>query len=585
MKLDIVFNTQFSENLGYGHLKRTLYFYDILKKNFKCKVTVIKKSSDKILDVHNFQNNRKFLDFIKENKTKLVILDYRYYNTSFVKQISQITKVMIIDSPGMFKLNNPILYLNLLTPLKIRYFQKNQFYYKGLQYYPFEKSLSKLIDSKPKDEILISFGNSDPHNLTLKIFKKLNGLESIPKVNVVIGKHFGIKADKIRDFLNNKFVHTYKIIDSSDSIYNYIADNRYLITSFGLTFIEGLVLGRNIALYNNSRYHAYLASVYNGYFENLGTYPFPISVTKLDKFVKSKDLKKMRIDLNTEKRIYGLINDFIKADEFEVENRCRICNGNTRLVLNEMGKKIYECRKCSVKYLTLTKKVKAEERYKSKYFTDEYKEQYGVTYIEDRKNIERLAEKRLSRITRLIKPDGKTLLDIGCAYGFFLKKAEGFGFDVEGIEIEKKAVEYGRKKLGLNIHKGNILNFKINRQFDVITMWYVMEHFSQPDVIVDIVKRYLKHGGIVVLGIPNGKGAFYRFNRRLWLETHSDDHFYDYSYKSIKILFKGFRVLKYVSTGIHPERIGVKNKIFAKVLGQILKLLKLGDTMEIYLKV
>ena len=44
-----------------------------------------------------------------------------------------------------------------------------------------------------------------------------------------------------------------------------------------------------------------------------------------------------------------------------------------------------------------------------------------------------------------------TLLEVGCAAGFFLKIAEETGWEVHGVEIMPPAVAYARDTLGLNV--------------------------------------------------------------------------------------------------------------------------------------
>ena len=47
-------------------------------------------------------------------------------------------------------------------------------------------------------------------------------------------------------------------------------------------------------------------------------------------------------------------------------------------------------------------------------YLEEYKKSYGRTYVQDKKNIYRLADARLAIIRRYLK--GGTLLDIGAAH-------------------------------------------------------------------------------------------------------------------------------------------------------------------------
>jgi len=592
--IDIILNPEFSEKIGYGHLKRIITLYKILQKKYRCAIACIHEKHKKIdisepLNILNFSSKDEFLIHLKRKKPKIVILDYRYYKKNFIAELSKLVPLIVIDSPTQFKSANPLLYLNILTPLKFKKFSESQLFYSGLPYYPVEKTLIKFRSRKSKNYILVSFGNSDPNNLTLKTLKKLNKIKKLPYIKITIGKFFNKKnVKKITEFLKTRFIHPSEIIFSPDNIHKLIAESRCLITSFSLTFIEGLIFNKKVALYNNSKYHAKLAQNFEQYFVPLGIFPFPLSLKSLKRFNK----KKQKIYFNeidfrkNNQRILKLVYNFLKLKAQESERKCRICGKSVYPVLNQFERKIYECKSCKVKYLTLDKKTKAEEIYKKEYFTEEYKRQYGVTYLEDRENILKLADARLKIILKYISPANKKLLDIGCAYGFFLEKAREKGFDVCGIEIEKKAARYAKQNLKLNVMNKNFLNAKLNQKFDVITMWYVLEHFVNPEKVLIKIMQFLNPDGMICISLPNGNGAFYRFNKNKWLSIHPDAHFFDYSIKSLKILFKkyGLELKQKRITGIHPERIGIKNKILQKIVIPFFKLLNLGDTMELYFK-
>ncbi len=593
MKVDIILSVQFGKKIGYGHLKRILIFYKILKDKYKCILATINNKELKLeiplnLKILNFSSEQDFFSFIYKDNVKLVILDYRYYKKDFVIELSKITRLILIDASKMFPGVKPLIYLNILTPLKFKKFLPLQFYYSGLAFYPIHKKLLRFPSIKFRNNILITFGNSDPNNLTLKILKKLNKIEKLPIVKIVLGKYFDSKNKfKIKVFLKNKFLHQYQIIESPENIYDLIYNSKYIITSFGLTFIEGLILNKNIGLYNNSMYHTSLAKNFKEYFSYIGTYPLPVSVKKLVKFINAKKRKDFPFEIKrNNKRIIKIIDNLFKLKKHSIETNCKICGGTVKLILNQFERKIYECNQCKVKYLILNRSIKPEKVYKKEYFTEEYKKQYGVTYLNDRENIIKLADKRLKIILKYIKSENKNLLDIGCAYGFFLEKAREKGFDVAGIEIEKKAAIYAKKKLNLNVINKNFFDVKMNKKFDVITMWYVMEHFDSPERVLQKLITFLKPNGMICISVPNGNGSFYKFNRNKWLSIHPDAHFFDYSIKSLKILFKKFnlKLIKRKITGIHPERIGITNKFLQRLCIPIFKSFNLGDTMELYFK-
>ena len=99
---------------------------------------------------------------------------------------------------------------------------------------------------------------------------------------------------------------------------------------------------------------------------------------------------------------------------------------------------------------------------------------------------------------RTFKPGGR-LLELGCAYGFFLAVAKEH-FDVTGIEIAEDAAAHGRS-LGLNVITGAADETMLSglAPFDVIVLLDVIEHLPDPLGTLALCERHLKPGGIIVL--------------------------------------------------------------------------------------
>ncbi|RXR20975.1 class I SAM-dependent methyltransferase [Flavobacterium amnicola] len=116
-----------------------------------------------------------------------------------------------------------------------------------------------------------------------------------------------------------------------------------------------------------------------------------------------------------------------------------------------------------------------------------------------------------------------SLLDIGAGTGDFLVTAKAQGWDTTGIEPNVNAKNLAISK-GISFQ--NSIESIENEQFDVITMWHVMEHV--PDVTHQIkeLKRLLKPNGTIIIAVPNYKSfdaqhygifwAAYDVPRHLW---------------------------------------------------------------------
>lgn len=96
--------------------------------------------------------------------------------------------------------------------------------------------------------------------------------------------------------------------------------------------------------------------------------------------------------------------------------------------------------------------------------------------------------------------DKKTVLDIGCSYGEFLAHFEKGSV---GVSISPDEASYGRSK-GLNIQEGNIEDskFDIDQKFDIIFANNIFEHLLAPHTFLITIKKFLKPGGVLILGVP-----------------------------------------------------------------------------------
>lgn len=144
---------------------------------------------------------------------------------------------------------------------------------------------------------------------------------------------------------------------------------------------------------------------------------------------------------------------------------------------------------------------------------------------------------------------GKRLLDIGCGYGFFLSEMKARGWEVEGIEISPPGREYARSSLGLNIHSNPLEGLGLPEDaFDVITLFYVIEHLINPRDILTEVRRILRPDGLLLLRWPHTTPIVRLLGplaKRLDL-YHTPYHLFDFSLGTIKTLLKltGFREIE-----------------------------------------
>lgn len=188
------------------------------------------------------------------------------------------------------------------------------------------------------------------------------------------------------------------------------------------------------------------------------------------------------------------------------------------------------------------------------------------------------------KISRWKKPPGK-LLDIGCAAGFFVAEARKFGWDAAGIEPSEYLVDWGREHLGENLVKGTLKqgDFK-DGKFDILTMWDVLEHVTDPLGELTECFRICKPGGMLIINYPDFGSLLARIAGKRWWFLLSNHLYYFTPDTMKKILEKaGFEVLKFsmhwqtLPLGYLSEIAGMYSKTLSRAGGRILKTLKMEN--------
>ena len=99
----------------------------------------------------------------------------------------------------------------------------------------------------------------------------------------------------------------------------------------------------------------------------------------------------------------------------------------------------------------------------------------------------------------------KTVLDIGCGDGSFLKLLPGDHSEFWGIELVEKQAKKARETFK-NVFSGpveNNLSKLPENHFDVVFFNDVLEHLTDPYSVLEQMKKYLKKEGVVISSIPN----------------------------------------------------------------------------------
>jgi CMP-N-acetylneuraminic acid synthetase/2-polyprenyl-3-methyl-5-hydroxy-6-metoxy-1,4-benzoquinol methylase len=114
-------------------------------------------------------------------------------------------------------------------------------------------------------------------------------------------------------------------------------------------------------------------------------------------------------------------------------------------------------------------------------------------------------------------------LDLGCGTGFVTSEVSD-RFTKYGLEVGKKSYDFAKKYFKY-MHLGKLKQNTYNENFfDVIIFLHVIEHLTKPIETLEIIKKILKPGGIVLIGTPNfGSACSLRYGNKFRM-LHDKTH-------------------------------------------------------------
>jgi 2-polyprenyl-3-methyl-5-hydroxy-6-metoxy-1,4-benzoquinol methylase len=224
---------------------------------------------------------------------------------------------------------------------------------------------------------------------------------------------------------------------------------------------------------------------------------------------------------------------------------CPICHGETRPFLNG---RLLECIECTAVFDPAPPLDKT------------YYEQERVLHI-DEKKIEPRKRNVRQRATLLKKFLSKeqSLLDIGCGEGLFLQEISGIVGSANGLEPTHLYAEYAKNNLHLDVKQGTVEETIFPDEFfDVITMFHVLEHLTDPEDTLRNLRKWLKHRGLLVIEVPNIQSPAARYKGMSW-ELIFPEHRLYFTQRSLRYLLEksGFENISILTRDFDQYRTGI----------------------------
>ncbi len=238
---------------------------------------------------------------------------------------------------------------------------------------------------------------------------------------------------------------------------------------------------------------------------------------------------------------------------------------------------IVQCKRCGLVY--------ANPRWTTEELEAAYTAVEDETYVSEREGRELTFRKHLTALERYAGAgNGRSLLDVGAYIGVFVEVAAAAGWDAYGIEPSSWAVAQAKKR-GLRIFQGTQDAQELNgQQFEVVTLWDVIEHVADPAAELRKSYNLLKPGGWLALHTMNIESMTARLLGRRW-PWLMDMHLYYFSQKTLAAMLQetGYDLVwsgtqgRYLRLGYLATRLGGVSERLGKIAASLVDRLGLGE--------
>lgn len=229
--------------------------------------------------------------------------------------------------------------------------------------------------------------------------------------------------------------------------------------------------------------------------------------------------------------------------------RCPACGAAEREERGlKNGLRVSACRDCGTLYAHHADETSSGEEY-----------DYDAYYHEANLSIPAFISRRLDEIFRSFASYRRTnrLLDVGCGAGSLLEAARRAGWNAEGTEVSKPAVEHVRAE-GFEVFHGELAEARYPEgHFDVVTASEIIEHVPEPGAMLREIARILRPGGLFWATTPHGRGLSARLLGTRWSTVSPPEHLQLFSLGGVRRLLReaGFSRVHVTSHGCNPYEL------------------------------
>ena len=233
---------------------------------------------------------------------------------------------------------------------------------------------------------------------------------------------------------------------------------------------------------------------------------------------------------------------------------CLVCSAQveprTAIAWRKDGHDIVRCPACRFVFRAeLPDQQALDLIYDEGYFRDEpdHADRHGYSdYLKDAELHRANARRRLRLLARRLPAPG-SLLDVGCAAGFFVDEALRAGWHASGIDVSATMVDWARSELGIPVSCASFTHDGVDvSQLDAVTMWDYIEHSVDPRADLERAHDLLRPDGLIALSTGDIGSLPARLSGRRWHLLTPEHHNFFFEKRTLRRLLEssGFEVLE-----------------------------------------
>jgi 2-polyprenyl-3-methyl-5-hydroxy-6-metoxy-1,4-benzoquinol methylase len=245
--------------------------------------------------------------------------------------------------------------------------------------------------------------------------------------------------------------------------------------------------------------------------------------------------------------------------------------------------RIWRCRACATEYAS---PQPSDERLSEIYSAD----YYDAWHLESPDVLRSMKAMTFQPLVDEIERGGaKTVLDVGCAHGEFLRSIDAAGYELFGVDRNATAIAAAAAAVpSAAFHAGTLEDEPFGDQrFDAITMIDFIEHVRDPEAELRHAAARLESGGRLLISTPRTDSAIARVTGRNWPQ-YREEHLVYFSLPGLSavlqraglVMTRSFATRKAVTPAyvygqatIHPLPVVTP---VAKTMWRILPLARVG---------